>query len=254
MSDDAPSAIFGLPEFDAPLASRLPAGWLCVLAGRTASGTPLLAKQFAHAGVGTVPDLYYTTYERNEDVVRAFHDFGWDPAGVQIINLADEYYEKVLVRDLEVSRARERGLQFADLTPVRLASPAPKTFNLTNRLLSDLSGLKGRFRLVLDSLDFLLEILEPNEVLTVARQIRHSAQSLGGQALVVLQSEVHERRTVGLLEDMADLVVEYSTEGEDDATRHLLNVRKVRNHPERARRVPVTVTDAGFAVGAGGSR
>ena len=253
MSDDAPSVIFGLPEFDAPLASRLPVGWLCVLMGRTASGTPLLAKQFAHAGVGTVPDLYYTTYERTEDVVRAFHDFGWDPAGVQIINLADEYYAKVLVRDLEVSRARERGLKFADLARGPAASPAPKSFNLTNRLLSDLSGLQGRFRLVLDSLDFLLEILEPSEVLTVARQIRHSAQSLGGQALVVIQSDVHERRTLGLLEDMAYLVVEFSTEGEDDGARHRLAVRKVRNHPERARRVPITVTEAGFAIGTGRS-
>ncbi|MGI0133199.1 MAG: RAD55 family ATPase [Thermoplasmata archaeon] len=246
----APTApkILEIPEVDGPLASGLPSGWLGVLIGKTASGTPLLAKQFAHAAAGSLPVLYYTTYERTEDVVRAFQDFGWSTDGVQIINLADEYFARVLVRDLEVSRARERGLKIADLTPSAIPTVAPRPFNMTSRLLADLSGLTGPFRLVVDSLDFLLEILEPGEVLTVARQLRHSAQMRGGQALVVIQAGIHERRTSGLLEDMADLVVEFASEDGGGVVQHGLTVRKVRNHPDRMRRYPLTVTPSGFAV------
>ena len=247
MSEDSPP-LFGLPELDSRLSSVLPPGWMGLLLGRTGAGAPLAAKQFAHAGVGALPVLYYTTYERTDDVVRAFRDFGWSPDGVQIVNVSEEYYSRVLVRDLEVARARERGIRYADLAA---ATPRPigsKTFNLTSRLLSDLAGMQGRFRLVLDSVDFLLELLEPSEVLTVARQVRHCAQTFGGQALVIVQAEVHERRTTGLLEDMSDLVLEFGTERSNGSVKHGLTVRKVRNHPERTHRYPVAVTEHGLEL------
>jgi len=81
--------VLGIPEVDRSLWTALPPGWLALLSGHSGSGAPLLAKQFAHAGVGTTPVLFYTTYERTEDVRKAFDDFGWDPSDVKIVNLAD---------------------------------------------------------------------------------------------------------------------------------------------------------------------
>jgi KaiC/GvpD/RAD55 family RecA-like ATPase len=107
--------IFGIPEVDGTLFSALPPGWLALLSGHSGSGAPLLAKQFAHAGIGRVPVLFYTTFERTGDVRRAFEEFGWDPAEVKIVNLADEYYERVLVHGLEIARAREKGLSLDEM-------------------------------------------------------------------------------------------------------------------------------------------
>lgn len=240
--------ILGIPELDNELATGLPPGWLALLVGRTGSGTHLIAKQFAHAGVGDVPVLYYTTYERIPDVERAFRDFGWDPGGLKIGNLADEYYERVLSRDLEISRIRERGLAFADLQDGSSVASGPRTFDITNRLLAELAAIDSPFRLVLDSIDFLLERMEPTAVMTLARQIRHRAQTLGGQAMLVVQEGIHDRRTTGLLEDMADLVLESGAERQGGRYEHVLAIRKIRNHPERTRIVTVEVTSTGLAL------
>jgi KaiC/GvpD/RAD55 family RecA-like ATPase len=247
VSDD--HSVLGIPELDPELFPYMPPGWLGLLVGHSGSGTPLFAKQFAQAMVGTSPVLYYTTYERTEDVHRAFRDFGWDPDGVQIVNLYEEYFRNVLVRSLEVSQRRERGLKLADLTPSKSHEPRPSTYNITSRILADLAALDGRFRLVLDSLDFFFEVLDTSDVMTVVRQIRHRAQELGGQALLVVQGEFHERRVSGMLEDMADLVVELAARQRGEVYEHSLAVRKIRNHPEGTRILPSRMTPTGLMLG-----
>jgi KaiC/GvpD/RAD55 family RecA-like ATPase len=247
MADD--QAVLGIPELDTELFPSMPPGWLGLLVGHSGAGTPMFAKQFAQAMVGTSPVLYYTTYERTEDVHRAFRDFGWDPDGVQIVNLSEEYFRNVLVHSLEISQLRERGLKLADLDGTQPKPTAPSTYNITSRLLADLAALDGRFRLVLDSLDFFFEVIDTNDVMTVVRQIRHRAQELGGQALLVVQGEFHERRVSGMLEDMADLVVELSARPRGEAYEHSIAIRKIRNHPERTRVLPVKLTEQGLTLG-----
>jgi KaiC/GvpD/RAD55 family RecA-like ATPase len=224
--------ILGIPEVDRTLWTALPPGWLAVLSGHSGSGAPLLAKQFAHAGVGTTPVLFYTTYERTDDVRKAFHDFGWDPSDVKIVNLADEYYERVLVRGLEIARAREVGLSLDQVVEERAESHGFPSFSLTNRMLSDLAGMDSPFRLVVDSVDFFFEVLQPHDVTTVARQIRHRCQTIGGQALITVHSMAHDRSTFGLLHDLADIAFELRAEPRLTDYEHTLYVEKVTNRPD----------------------
>jgi KaiC/GvpD/RAD55 family RecA-like ATPase len=223
--------VLGIPEVDRSLVTALPPGWLALLTGHSGSGAPLLAKQFAQAGVGSVPVLYYTTYERTEEVRKAFTDFGWDPAGVKIVNLADEYYERVLVRGLEVARAREGGLSLDQIVAARPDRADVPTFSLTNRMLSDLAGIDSPFRLVIDSIDFFYEALAPHDVATVARQIRHRCQTIGGQALLAVHSPSHDHARGGL-QDLADIVFELSSEPHGDRYEHTLFLEKVANRPD----------------------
>jgi KaiC/GvpD/RAD55 family RecA-like ATPase len=246
MADTTP--VLGIPEIDAELAPVLPRGWLALLEGRPGSGMPLLAKQFAHAGAPGTPVVYYSSYERDEDVARAFQDFGWKTDGIKIVNLAEEYYDRVLRRDLEVSRTREQGLTFKDLAGAPTAPVQRRTFNLQNRLLADFVAIDGPFRLVLDSFDFFLELLEPQQVTLVARQIRHLAQQFGGQALLVIHAEIHEASTRGLLESMADLVLELRVSPRPESYEHVLDIRKVRNHPELTRSPVVRASPHGLEV------
>jgi len=223
--------VLGIPEVDQTLWTALPPGWLALLSGHSGSGAPVLAKQFAQAGVGSVPVLFYTTYERTEEVRKAFTDYGWDPGAVQIVNLADEYYERVLVRGLEVARARERGLSLDQIVAERPAKNDLATFSLTNRMLSDLAGIDSPFRLVIDSIDFFFEALPPREVSTVARQIRHRCQTIGGQALIAVHAPAHDRSAYGL-HDLADVVVELTAEPKGDRYEHTLYLQKVANRPD----------------------
>ncbi len=223
--------MLGIPEVDRTLWTALAPGWIALLTGHSGTGAPLLAKQFAHAGVGTVPVLFYTTYERTEQVQRAFRDFGWDPSAVQIVNLADEYYERVLVGGLEVARAREVGLTLDQIVAERPVKSDLATFSLTNRMLSDLAGIDSPFRLVIDSIDFFFEALPPREVTTVARQIRHRCQTVGGQALMTMHDPPHDRAASGL-HDLADVVFELTAEPNGHRYEHRLRLQKVANRPD----------------------
>jgi KaiC/GvpD/RAD55 family RecA-like ATPase len=242
--------IFGIPEVDGTLFASLPPGWLALLSGHSGSGAPLLAKQFAHAGIGHVPVLFYTTFERTDDVRKAFEDYGWDSAEVKVVNLGDEYYDRVLVRGLDVARARERGLSLNEVVAAVPRDRSANPFSLTNRMLSDLASIDSPFRLVLDSVDFFFEVLEPNEVTTVARQIRHRCQTIGGQALLTLHSGAQDRAVLGLLQDLADLVFELRAEPDGTRYRHTLFTEKVANRPDLKRITQVHVGDHGWIAGA----
>ncbi len=241
-------AILGIPEFDERVGKFLPKGWVALLEGQSGAGTQLLAKQFAHAGQGAAPVYYYTTDERPEEIRRTFGDYGWDPDGVSIANLSEAYHAQVLDRELEVWRVRERGLRYAEIARTGSGAPPPTAVRPTAQVLSDLSGLETRFRLVLDSLDFLFEVLDEEDLLAVVRQIRRRAQALGGEALLVLRADVQERKLVGLLEDLADLHLELRAVEENGSYRPELTVRKVRNHPELTRRVALEASVGGLQV------
>jgi KaiC/GvpD/RAD55 family RecA-like ATPase len=246
MTVDTP--IFGIPEFDERIARFLPGGWLAILLGDSGSGMQLLAKQFANAGQSSSPVYYYTTYERPEDVRQAYSDYGWSADGLKITNLSEQYYTDVLDRELEISRVRERGLKYKDIAGLAPGAVPPVLTRPTARIQTDLSGIETPFRLVLDSLDFVLEMVPEAEVLTLARQLRRRCQSLGGQALLMLAADVHERRLIGLLEDLSDLLLDLRSEQSGAEFRPVLTVRKVRNHPEETRRIPLRATPGGLSV------
>jgi KaiC/GvpD/RAD55 family RecA-like ATPase len=241
-------SVFGIRELDEALFPTLPMGWLALLTGTPGSGVQLLAKQFAHAGVGSAPVLFYTTYERTEDVRKVLDDYGWDADAIKVLNLADEYYDRVLVRGLEISRAREHGLKYEEIRHAETKTDRFVSFNLTNRMLSDLGAIDGPFRLVLDSLDFFLEVLTPDDVTTVARQIRHRCQTLGGQALLTLHGGENNPRVISLLEELSNLVLEIRVLPEETRFEHWILVRKVANHPDLARIVRAEVTREGWQI------
>jgi KaiC/GvpD/RAD55 family RecA-like ATPase len=208
----------------------------------------LLAKQFANVGQSSSPVYYYSTYERPEDVRQAYADYGWKSDGLHITNLSEEYYTSILDRDLEVSRIRDRGLKYKDIAGLAPGAVPKLLTQPTSRIQTDLSGIESPFRLVLDSLDFVLEMVPEAEVLSLARQLRRRCQSLGGQALLVLAADVHDRRLIGLLEDLSDLLLELRAVEHSGEFQPMLTVRKVRNHPEQTRKMRLKATPTGLSV------
>jgi len=240
--------ILGIPELDPALATALPPGWMAVLTGPSGSGAPLLAKQFANAGVGNTPVLFYTTYERTRDVEEAFEAFGWDASAIKIVNLADEYYDRVLMRGLEVAQAREQGLTLDQMRVDRPKDRVASQFSLTSRMLSDLASIDTPFRLVLDSVDFFLEVLAPAEVTTVARQIRYRCQTVGGQALLAVHSSSHGSAFTGALEDLADVVFHLKAEPKGTRYETTLFIEKVRNRPDLQRIARARIGPSGWTT------
>lgn len=240
--------LLGIPDIDAGLAPYLPPGYLIVVVGTPGSGSHLLAKQFAQAGIGSSPVLYYTTAERTADSQEAFRSFHWDPEPIRFGNLSDDYYKRVLEPQLEVSKIRERGLRLEDLRNARRSEVSLAPYSLVGRFLNDIAGLDSPFRLVLDSLDFLLELLEVSEVVNLVRQIRSRTQLLGGKAMVTVEQGSLDGRSSAMLEDVADLGITLRSAPNGATFEHTLEVRKFRNHPERTQIRRLTIDDTGFHV------
>jgi KaiC/GvpD/RAD55 family RecA-like ATPase len=239
--------IFGIPEVDNLLGGQLPKGWLGILSGSPGSGIELLAKQFVQVAAPAVPASYYTTSERTDEVRRAMRDFSFRD-DIRIVNISDDYYDHVLSRDLEVSRFREKGISPQDIAQFRMEGLEAPQVNFVTRMLVELAALDRPFRLVIDSLDFFLEQEEPTAVISLVRQIRYRAQRVGGFALLTLHAGIHEPRTVGILEDVADLLLDAEVSKEHAQFRQFLNIRKVRNHPERTGSVPIVATNKGVTT------
>jgi KaiC/GvpD/RAD55 family RecA-like ATPase len=240
------AALFDLPGVDEAIRGGVRGGWLALLLDRPGTGAQLLAKQFAHAAPHGRNTLFYSTTEPTADLPEVFRGFGWDPSVIHFTDLDRVYFARMHRRELETAQARERGLSLAELAPpthpIETAAPG----GLSQKLLSDLAQLDGPFRLVLDSSDFLFEVLDPLEGSTLVRQVRNRAIELGGEALVLLNPEVVDRRHRSLLEGIADVVLRLERpEQLATSTRRLL-LEKLRNHPERCGVFPVEPTPGGF--------
>ncbi|MCI4363373.1 MAG: hypothetical protein L3K13_03600 [Thermoplasmata archaeon] len=221
-------------------------GWLALLLDRPGTGAQLLAKQFAHASPRGRNTLFYSTTEPTADLPEVFRGFGWDPAGIHFTELDRVYFARMHRRELETAQARERGLSLAELAPVDHPIDTPTPGGLSQKLLSDLAQLDGPFRLVLDSSDFLFEVLDPLEGSTLVRQIRNRALELGGEALVLLNPEVVDRRHRSLLEGIADVVIRLEKPEQLATTNRRLLLEKLRNHPERCGVFTVEPSPGGF--------
>lgn len=238
--------IFGIPDVDGRLWESLPKGWVGILSGEPGAGIELLAKQFAGSAKERTPVFYYTTIERTEDILAAMHKFGWDRE-VKIVNIMEDYYDRVLARNMEISRFRERGISPEEVTSFTMKGVEGPRVNFVTRMIYDLATFDRPFRLIVDSLDFFLEQADPSDIISMVRQIRYRAQRVGGVAVMTLTSKIHDARVTGTLETIADLLLRL--EVEDRAKNYLygLVIEKVRNHPEATGKVSVDVGEHGIA-------
>jgi KaiC/GvpD/RAD55 family RecA-like ATPase len=121
-------------------------------------------------------------------------------------------------------------------------------YSLTTRMLADLAAIDTPFRLVVDSVDFFFEVLQAQEVTTVARQIRYRCQTVGGQALLAVHSRNHDPAFMGALEDLADLVFDLRAEPKDDRYETTLYVEKVRHRPDLQRIARAQIGESGWTL------
>lgn len=242
-ADESP--VFGIPDVDLQLRGALSKGWVGILAGSPGSGIELLAKQFARFADDRTPVYYYTTIERTEDIIAAMHNFGWERE-IKIVNILEDYYDKVLAKNMEISRFREMGISPEEVTQFTMRGLQGPRVNFVTKMICDLATLDRPFRLVVDSLDFFLEQADASEVISMVRQIRYRAQRVGGLAMMTISSGIHDPRVTGTLETIADLILRLEVEDRAEKFQYGLSIDKVRNHPEATGLVKIDVGSHGM--------
>ena len=195
---------------DRPAARSRPAAGMDGRADRPERfGRPLLAKQFANAGVGTtpVPVLHDLREYPGRGGTRSKSSGGTHPTSRSSI-WPTSTTSGSSCRGLEIARAREQRTHLGPDAGGADRRPLASQFSLTSRMLSDLASIDtpvpdgpGLGRLLSSRCS------TPAEVTTVARQIRYRCQTVGGQALIAVHSPAMAARPPERLEDLADVVL-----------------------------------------------
>jgi len=235
----------GIQALDKALMDGLPKGFSVLVCGSPGSGTELFAKQFAAAGIGNENVVYFSTTERDEDVISTMEHFGWK-ADMKIVNIGTQYYENVLAKELEISKYRHEGITMKDIKKIGEKEKGRRGVNFLTSLTYEISKLKPPFRVVVDSLDFFLEYYEHSSVLSALRTIKAHTQHNEGVALVTMLTNVYDTRTQSGVEEIVDCIIELEREREKQDFKRYLVIRKVRNHPEKTGIHPYAITNEGI--------
>ena len=221
----------GINTLDKALMNGVPRGYTILLYGSPGSGTELFAKQFAAAGVGKENVIYFTTIERDEDILATMKSFGWN-TNIKIVNIGVEYYQKVLERELVISRYREEGIPINEIfQPAR--KKEEKEVNFLTKITYEISKLKPPFRIVVDSLDFFMNKYERSKVISALRTIKAHTQYYGGVALVTMLTHVYDTSSQSGIEEIVDIILELEMKRSEKGFEKYLIIKKVRNHPEK---------------------
>ena len=235
----------GIPGLDEALLKGLPKGYSLMVSGEPGSGTELFAKQFAAAGIGKENVLYITTTERTEDIINTMHEFGWK-SDMQIVNIGTMYYEEILAKELEISKYRQEGIGVNDVKNITLDESKMRTTNFLTLANYKVSRLKSPFRIVIDTIDFFMEIYDRTDVVSTLRLIKAHSQHHGGVLCMTMLKDVYDRATQSALEEIADCVVELQKQQVQMETKLMLAVKKVRNHPEKGDILQLEIGENGF--------
>jgi circadian clock protein KaiC len=236
----------GIGILDDALMDGIPNGFTTMVYGLPGSGTDLLAKQFATAGPDEEEAVFVTTTERDADIMSTIEYFGWKK-DIRIINLAKEYYDKVLVKELDISKFRKEGIRLRD---VRKPKEDKKLdANLLTTLIYEASRLKSPFRLVVHSLDFFFEYYGHSNVLSAIRTIKMHTEESESVTLLTLDTGVLESRIQIGIEEVVDCVLELERQRDGLDFKRNLVVRKMRNHPEKTGVYPIEIGKGGIGKG-----
>jgi KaiC/GvpD/RAD55 family RecA-like ATPase len=235
----------GIPALDEQMGGGIQKGSTVLVMGTPGSGTEFFAKQFASAGHETV--TYFTSTERDEDVLGVMREYGWR-TDLKIVNVGTKYYESVLAKKLEVSRFRQEGITLGDIRRFRDEDSA-KEENFLTFLAYEISKLAPPFRVAINSLDFFLENYESPEVLMAMRTIKAHTQHSESVTLMTMLKGVHDSRIQSSIEDLADVILELEHDKQGSEFKKFIIVQKVRNRPVMVGIIPTTFDKTGIRLG-----
>ncbi|MCK5547410.1 MAG: recombinase RecA [Thermoplasmata archaeon] len=221
----------------------MPKGFTVLVYGIPGSGTDLLAKQFATAGVGLEEVVYFSTSERAEDIFSTIGHFGWNKE-IRIVDMAEEHYEHVLSKELDICRYRKEGIKLKDVKKGQKYRKVDT--NMLTSLIYEVSKLKTPFRFVMNSLDFFFEYYDHGRTLSAIRTIKAHTQKSDSLALFTLFKGVYDERLQSGVEEIADCIVELELERGEQEFKRSLVIRKLRNLPERTGVFPCEISKSGI--------
>ncbi len=236
----------GIPKLDLALMQGIPKGYTILVKGVAGSGKELFAKQFASAGADIGENvLYFPTEESDEDLLNTLKRFKWS-IDMKVINIGTQYYEKVLMKDLQANIYKREGFTAKQISSFRGVSSERERINFLSETVYATSRVRAPFRIVVDTLDFFLNHYEANEVIAAVQTIKAYTKYQQGLSLITLSANSFDRRTESIIEGIADVIFDLEIAKMASSFENHLVIRKVRNYPEKAAILIYAITDHGI--------
>ncbi|MDP8011964.1 MAG: RAD55 family ATPase [Thermoplasmata archaeon] len=221
----------GVENLDSALISGIPIGYTVLLSGTPGSGIELFAKQFIGSHLPEEDATYITTTEKTEDIINTMKDFNWK-TDIKIVNLGEEFYRRVLEKEIFISKYREEGIPASEiLRPHKFH--IEKELDILTLLTYEISMLKSPFRLVLDSLDFLFSNEENSRVISTLRTIKSHTQYRQGVSLFTLVTTLYPSIVQSGVEEIVDIILTMENIRTQTGFDRIFTIKKFRNHPEK---------------------
>jgi len=234
-----------IPKLDETLSTALPKGFLVLVAGSSGSGTELFAKQFSNFTPEGNNVIYITTEEQTTEIKETMAKYNWNK-DIHIVNIAAEYYEEVLSKELQISKYRQEGINIQDIHSVK--GTGRRRANFLTKMLYEIGKAPTPFSCVIDTLDFFLQHYDQTEVLSVLRTIRAHAQHFKSEVMVTMMRDTYAKHLHREIEGIADCIIELEKKEKEGKYDNYLRISKVINHPEKNKIHKYEITPQGFSV------
>lgn len=210
---------FGIDVIDELLQGELPRAAILLVLADPATGKSILCKQFINHGLMEGGHGIYVSFDETaEEVMVSSEKFGWKLSEFE----------------------RTNHLQFLDLTATN-----PSDINSINiRLTEALEAMKfsSDVRVAVDSLTSpLMATKEARLGLDFVRLLNTKMKAYGFSALYTLNRQGFEEKSIALIKDACDGIIEMKLEEEEKTLRSYLRILKMRDTSHSRRWIPYTV-------------
>lgn len=247
MNDEIKVTSIGIEKLDRLLLNGIPTGSTVLVMGPSGSGTELFAKQFLSVEDENAKEMVYiATDEREVDVRRAMKMYKWN-VPLKILDVSTEYFNKVLIHDMESSKLRREGLNINTIKSMMKETRTEREVtNFLTELVYSITHLPTPYRAVCDSLDFYLEHYPGDQVISSFRTIKVHTQFSESVALFTMSTGVHEPKVENSIEAIADIIIEMEIQrvGSEFETR--LVIKKFRNYPNKCAILTFSISEGGI--------
>jgi len=242
----------GILKLDTMLLNGVPRGFTILVEGHPGSGMELVAKQFISGADETEKSVYIATNERTEDVITTLDLYAW-PTDIDILNISEQYYETVLLRQLEATKLNRQGLtkeaivkMISTVRTQKEEEAAEKKVDLLSDMVTYIFNLPIPFRVIIDSLDFFLMEYGENEVMAAMKAIKQHTQANKSVCLMTMVTGAHGQRIESAIRATVDCIInlEVSRMASDFENRLVLS--KVRNYPDKTAILAYAITEEGI--------
>jgi KaiC/GvpD/RAD55 family RecA-like ATPase len=239
----------GIEKLDNLLEGGTPKGYTVLILGSPGSGIEILSKQLASSG----KVLYFSTDETEQEFIKTMDRFNWlNRDNIEIIDFAKQYSDIVINDENKRINVYEQRSKNNLKELIQIGSSgiveSPKE---TEDFLADLSNRirnNKNEKIILNSLDFFLDIYSEEEVIRTIHAAKIINIQNNGILFLIMTQGIHGELFERKMEGIADCVIELEVIQKGSTFERFLSIKKMKNYAKKIGIARYAIDSEGFVL------